>query len=106
VNAIRATCLPGDHPPAGIVELRVADDVVNVHFEGEDPVVEFGPAESPDVVIETDPTTLFSLAAREQSTKEAVVAGAVSITGKRAEAERFLSLLSFGERGSRELEHV
>lgn len=106
VNAIRATCLPGDHTPAGIVELRVADDVVNVHFDGEDPVVEFGPAETPDVVIETDPTTLFCLAAREQSTKEAVVAGAVSITGKRAEAERFLSLLSFGERGSRQLEHV
>ncbi len=106
VNAIRATCLPGDRVPAGVFELRVSDDVVNVRFDGEDPVVEFGSSDTADVVIETDPTTLFCLAAHEQSTKEAIDAGAVSITGKRAEAERFLSLLSFGERGSRELEHV
>jgi DNA-binding HxlR family transcriptional regulator len=104
VNAIRATCLPGESVPSAEVELRVADDIVNVHFEDQEAVVEPGPSETADVVIETDPTTLFCLAAREQSTKEAIEAGAVSITGKRADAERFLSLLSFGE--SRELEHV
>jgi hypothetical protein len=68
-------------------------------------VVEPGSSESADLVIETDPATLFCIASREQSIKEAIGAGAVRITGKRADAERFLSLLSFDER-LRELEHV
>jgi DNA-binding HxlR family transcriptional regulator len=105
VNAVRATCLHGERAPTAQFELRVADDVVSVRFDGLDPVVECGPSDTADVVIETDPATLFGLAAREQSTKEAIEAGAVRITGKRADAERFLSLLSFDER-SHQLEHV
>jgi DNA-binding HxlR family transcriptional regulator len=104
-NAVRATCLHGERAPTAQFELRVADDVVNVRFDGLDPVVEYGPSDTADVVIETDPATLFCLAAREQSTKEAIEAGAVRITGKRADAERFLSLLSFDER-SHQLEEV
>jgi DNA-binding HxlR family transcriptional regulator len=105
VNAVRATCLGGERVPNAEIELRVAEDVVHVHFEGPDPVVEPGSSESADLVIETDPATLFCIASREQSIKEAIGAGAVRITGKRADAERFLSLLSFDER-LRELEHV
>jgi DNA-binding HxlR family transcriptional regulator len=106
VNAVRATCLAGERVPNADFELRVADDVVHVRFEGQEPVVEPGSSGTADVVIETDPATLFCLAAREQSTKEAIEAGAVQITGKRADAERFLSLLSFEKPASRDLEHV
>jgi DNA-binding HxlR family transcriptional regulator len=105
VNAVRATCAGGERVPSGEVELRVADDVVRVRFDGHEPIVEAGSSGSADIVIETDPTTLFCVASREQSTKEAIDAGAVRITGKRAEAERFLSLLSFDGR-SHELQHV
>lgn len=105
VNAIRATCVAGEGVPSGEIELRVADDVVRVRFDGHQPVVEAGSSDSPDLVIETDPTTLFCVAAREQSARDAIEAGALRITGKRADAERFLSLLSFDEQ-SRELQHV
>jgi DNA-binding HxlR family transcriptional regulator len=105
VNAVRATCLGGERVPSAEIELRVAEDVVHVRFEGSDPVVEPGSSETADLVIETDPATLFCMASREQSIKEAIGTGAVRITGKRADAERFLSLFSFDER-SRELEHV
>lgn len=105
VNAVRATCVGAERVPSGEVELRVADDVVRIRFDGEEPVVEAGSADSPDVVIETDPTTLFCLAGHEQSAKEAIEAGAVQIAGRRADAERFLSLLSFDRRSS-ELQHV
>jgi DNA-binding HxlR family transcriptional regulator len=105
VNAVRATCLGGERVPSGEIELRVAEDVVHVRFEGREPVVELGSSDTADLVIETDPATLFCMASREQSIKEAIGAGAVRITGKRADAEHFLSLFSFDER-SRELEHV
>lgn len=106
VNAIRATCKPwdGDHAPTFEVH-GGADEVVTVHFESGEPVVEPGSAGA-DIVIETDPATLFCVASREQSAREAIGAGAIRVTGKRADAEKFLSLFSFDERASRELEHV
>jgi DNA-binding HxlR family transcriptional regulator len=105
-NAVRATCLAGEHVPTAAFELRVADEVVNVRFDDHEPVVEAGPSADPDVVvIETDPATLFCVAARQQSTREAIDAGAVRITGKRADAEQFLSFFTFDE-PSRQLEHV
>jgi hypothetical protein len=92
--------------PTAAFELRVADEVVNVRFDDHEPVVEAGPSADPDViVIETDPATLFCVAARQQSTREAIDAGAVRITGKRADAEQFLSFFTFDE-PSRQLEHV
>ena len=107
LNAVRATCHAGERVPPASYELHVADDVVTVRFEGDEPVVEWGPSDGADVAIETDPATLFCIASREQSAKEAIDAGAVRITGKRAEAERFLSLFSFDERKpSGELQHV
>ena len=45
----------------------VAEDIVHVRFEGPDPVVESGSSDAADLVIETDPTTLFCMASREQS---------------------------------------
>ena len=107
LNAIRATCKGWDGDPALTFELRGgADEVVTVRFENGEPVVEPG-SSGADVVIETDPATLFCMASREQSVKEAIGAGAVRITGKRSDAERFLSLFSFDERKhSADLEHV
>lgn len=106
VNAIRATCKDWDGDPAPTFEVRGgADEVVTVHFESGEPIVEPGSLGA-DVVIETDPATLFCVASREQSAREAIGAGAIRVTGKRSDAERFLSLFSFEEPKSRELEHV
>jgi DNA-binding HxlR family transcriptional regulator len=105
LNAVRATCQGWDGDPAATFELRAGDDeIVTVRFEGGEPVVELG-SSGADVVIETDPATLFCVASRDQSIKEAIGAGAVRITGKRSDAERFLSLFSFEDR-SHQLEHV
>jgi DNA-binding HxlR family transcriptional regulator len=105
LNAVRATCKGWDGDPSATFELRAGEDeVVTVRFEDGEPLVEAG-SSGADIVIETDPATLFCVASRDQSIKEAIGAGAVHITGKRADAERFLSLFSF-EEPSRELEHV
>jgi DNA-binding HxlR family transcriptional regulator len=107
VNAVRATCTTVDERIADTVfELRVGEEVANVRFDGGVPHVEAGPSDDTDVVIETDPTTLFCIASRDQSIKETIDAGAVQITGRRADAERFLSLFSFFDVRSGELEHV
>ena len=105
LNAVRATCKGWDGDPSATFELRAGEDeVVTVRFEDGEPVVEAG-SSGADIVIEADPATLFCVASRDQSIKEAIGAGALHITGKRADAERFLSLFSFDE-PSRELEHV
>ena len=106
LNAVRATCKGWDGDPLTTFELRAGEDeVVTVHFVDGEPVVEEG-SSGAGVVIETDPATLFCVASREQSIKEAIGAGVVRVTGRRADAEKFLSLFSFEDRGSRELEHV
>ena len=56
-----------------------ADEVVTVRFENGEPVVEPG-SSGADVVIETDPATLFCVASREQSAREAIGAGAIRVT--------------------------
>jgi DNA-binding HxlR family transcriptional regulator len=106
VNAIRATCRDCGRVPDTEFELRVAGEVVTVSFDDHEPLVTAGASGSANVVIETDPTTLFCIASREQSAKEAIDEGAVQITGKRAAAERFLSSLTLEERDSRQVEHV
>jgi len=99
VNAVRATFDRGRAEQfSAVVELRVDDEVAHVRFDDDMPLVEPGAADDPGLVIETDPATLFCVAAREQSAKEALKIGAVRVTGKRADAERFLSLLSFDDR--------
>jgi DNA-binding HxlR family transcriptional regulator len=108
-NAIQATFKGWDGDPDAAFELHGgADEVVTVRFESGEAIVEQGSAGA-DTVIETDPATLFCMASRSQSIREAIGAGAVRVTGNRAQAERFLSLFSFEEReprDSRELEHV
>jgi DNA-binding HxlR family transcriptional regulator len=107
VNAVRATCTTGCLPDK-VFELRVDDDVVTARFEDNELVVEPGSSGAADNVIETDAATLFSLAAGQLSTRDAVKAKVLDITGDRRDAERFLSFFSFDEprSRSRELEHV
>ena len=105
LNAVRATCVVGDWHPATVFELRIDEEVATVRFDDDELIVTGGASEDADVVIETDPTTLFCIASRDVSIKESLDAGALKIDGKRSEAERFLSSLSFETR-SGELEHV
>jgi DNA-binding HxlR family transcriptional regulator len=107
VNAVRATCTSGCMPDK-VFELRVEDDVVTARFEDDELVVEPGSSGDADTVIETDPATLFSIAAGQLSTRDAVREKVLTVTGHRKDAERFLSFFSFDEprARSRELEHV
>jgi DNA-binding HxlR family transcriptional regulator len=104
-NAVRATCVMDEPIPTSVFELRVDGEVATVRFEDGRPLVESGSSDEADIVIETDPTTLFCIASRELSIKESIEAKTLKIQGKRADAERFLSAFSFESR-SRELEHV
>jgi DNA-binding HxlR family transcriptional regulator len=108
LNAVQATCTAGCLPDK-VFELRVEDDAVTARFESDELVVESGSSADPDTVIETDPVTLFSIAAGQLSTNEAIRTKALKVKGDRRDAERFLSFFSFDEprsRPSRQLEHV
>jgi DNA-binding HxlR family transcriptional regulator len=107
VNAVRATCTHGCLPDK-VFELRVDDDVVTARFEGDELVVESGSSGEADTVIETDPATLFSIAAGQVSTGDAIKAKMLVVTGDPKAAERFLSFFSFEEPRPRlrQLEHV
>jgi DNA-binding HxlR family transcriptional regulator len=106
VNAVRATCTRGCLPDR-VFELRVDGDVATARFAGDELLVEPGSSEDADTVIDTDPATLFSIAAGQVSIKDAVRGKLVTVTGDRPAAERFLSFFSFDERTpSRQLEHV
>jgi DNA-binding HxlR family transcriptional regulator len=106
VNAVRATCKGCTTDK--VYELRVDDESVTARFEDEELVVERGSSEDADTVIETDPATLFCVASGEVAIREALGSKAVKVTGSRGDAEHFLSLFSFDDRGnqSRLVEHV
>jgi DNA-binding HxlR family transcriptional regulator len=104
VNAVRATCTRGCVPDK-VFELRVEEDTVTARFEGDELIVEPGSSPDADIVIDTDPATLFCLASGQVSTDEAIKTKTVKVTGDRTDAERFLSTFSFDE-PSHQLEHV
>jgi DNA-binding HxlR family transcriptional regulator len=104
VNAVRATCTRGCVPDK-VFELRVEEDTVTARFEGDDLIVEPGSSPDADIVIDTDPATLFCIASGQVSTDEALKTKTVKVTGDRTDAERFLSTFSFDE-PSHQLEHV
>jgi ubiquinone biosynthesis protein UbiJ len=79
----------------------VDDDVVTARFQDDELVVESGSSGYADTIIETDPATLFGIAARQLSTDEAIKAGELEVTGSRKDAARFLSFFSFDEPRSR-----
>jgi DNA-binding HxlR family transcriptional regulator len=106
VNAVRASCKSCTTDK--VYELRVDEEAVTARFVDEELVVERGSASDADTVIETDPATLFCIASGEVPIREALGSKAVKVTGSRTDAERFLSLFSFDDRGSqsRLVEHV
>ena len=107
VNAVRATCTGGCVPDR-VYELHVDDEAVTARFEDDELVVALGAADDADTVIETDPATLFCIASGEVPIRDAISSKAVRVSGSNADAERFLSLFSFDDRGSqsRLVEHV
>jgi DNA-binding HxlR family transcriptional regulator len=106
VNAVRATCTGGCVPDK-VFELRVDGETVSARFEDDRLVVDQASADDADVVIETDPSTLFCIAAGQMSAADAIKTKALKVTGSRKDAERFFALFSFDEpRASRPVEHV
>jgi DNA-binding HxlR family transcriptional regulator len=106
VNAVRSTCTAGGIPEK-VFELRVDGDSVTARPEDGALIVESGPSPEAEVVVETDPATLFCIASGQVSTGEAIKARKVKVTGSREDAERFLATFSFDEpRLSHQLEHV
>lgn len=105
VNAVRATCTGGCVPDT-VFALRVDDEAVTARFEDDELVVEAGMADDADVVVETDPSTLFCIASGQTPIADAIKEQAVKITGNRKDAERFLALFSFDEPKSRAVQHV
>jgi DNA-binding HxlR family transcriptional regulator len=105
VNAVRATCTGGSVPDT-VFALRTDDEAVTARFEDEQLVVEPGLSDDADVVIETDPSTLFCIAGGETRVADAIKAKDLKVTGSRRDAERFLSFFSFDEPRSRQVEHV
>jgi DNA-binding HxlR family transcriptional regulator len=106
VNAVRATCR--GCVTDKVYELRADGESVTARFEDDELVVENGSSADADTVIETDPATLFCIASGQVAIREALTSKAVKVSGNREEAERFLSLFSFDDRGSqsRLVEHV
>ena len=102
LNAVRATCTVGCLPDK-VFELRVDDDVVTARFVEDELVVESGSSGYADTIIETDPPTLFGIAARQLSMDDAVKAGELEVTGNKKDAARFMSFFSFDEPRSRRL---
>jgi DNA-binding HxlR family transcriptional regulator len=105
VNAVRATCTGGCVPDT-VFALRVDDEAVTARFDDDELVVEAGMADDADVVVETDPSTLFCIASGQTPIADAIKEQAVKITGNRKDAERFLALFSFDEPKSRAVQHV
>lgn len=107
VNAVRATCTGGCVPDK-VFEIRVDDHAVTARFDDGELLVEEASSPEADVVIETDPASLFRIASGEVPIRKALESKAVKVSGSRADAERFLSLFSFDDRGSqsRLVEHV
>jgi DNA-binding HxlR family transcriptional regulator len=105
VNAVRATCTGGCVPDT-VFALRVDDEAVTARFKDDELIVEAGMADDADVVVETDPSTLFCIASGQTPIADAIKEQAVKITGNRKDAERFLALFSFDEPKSRAVQHV
>jgi DNA-binding HxlR family transcriptional regulator len=96
LNAVRATCTGGCLPDT-VVALQVAGESATARFDDDELLVEPGTAGDADVLIETDPSTLFCIASGETTTADAIKAKAVKVTGSRKDAEAFLSFFSFDE---------
>lgn len=99
VNAMRATFDPA--AARGVrakYELRVGGEVTNVRVDRGTLEAAPGPAEDPDVVIETDPGTLFELVSHCLVPAEAIAAGRAQVDGDPHGLEHFVSMFHFEPR--------
>ncbi|WP_433872624.1 winged helix-turn-helix transcriptional regulator [Saccharopolyspora sp. CA-218241] len=65
-----------------VYEFRVGDQVFAVHVEGGSVSFSRGPADSPDLVVTSDPDTFVRIGARMLAPFDAVVAGDIKIEGE------------------------
>lgn len=101
LNAVKGTFRP--EAAAGVVatyELRLGDEVTTMRVDDGAVAATKGPADAPDLVLETDAGTMFELLDRTLSAAEARAEGRVSIEGEPEELERLVSMLSFEPRRS------
>lgn len=99
LNAVKGTFRP--EAAAGVVatyELRVGDEVTTMRVDDGTVSAARGPADEPDLVLETDPATIFELLDRRVTAADALAEGRVSIEGEPGELERLVSMLSFEPR--------
>jgi DNA-binding HxlR family transcriptional regulator/putative sterol carrier protein len=96
LNAIKATFRPD--LAAGVdatYELRLGDDVTTMRVEDGTFAVALRPAETPDLVVEADPTTFFELVSRSLTVADALASGRMRIEGDFDELEQLVGMLSF-----------
>jgi DNA-binding HxlR family transcriptional regulator len=79
-------------------ELRVGGETVAMRVERGRLVAAAGEADSPALVVETDPVTLFELVARELDPTDAIAAERVRLEGDPDEFARLVSLLTIAPR--------
>jgi DNA-binding HxlR family transcriptional regulator/putative sterol carrier protein len=100
IPAIQAAARP-DSGPADIddtYEFRVGDETIAVVAKGGTIEVRPGAAESPDLVLHTDPETFARLGLGRMTPTEAVEAGSLSIEGDPGAAERCAAIFDLGDR--------
>ena len=98
LNAVRCTCRPEATRGLDVVyELRLGEDeVTTVRVNDGEIEPRPGPAGADvDLVLETDPPTMFELIARTVTPREAVESGRARIEGELGELERLIGLFSF-----------
>jgi len=102
VNAARATFDPD--AARGVdetYEVRAAGEVASIRVANERVEAAPGAAWDPDVVIETDPPTLFALVARELEPAAALAAGSARVVEGDPDAlARYVSLFSLASRAA------
>ncbi len=97
-NAVRATFDPGAaRDVEATYEVRVGDETARFRV-ADGSLSRAGPAEPADVVVETDPPTLFRLVARELELEDALADGSLRAEGDAAAVEAFASLFSLASR--------
>ncbi|WP_305788066.1 winged helix-turn-helix transcriptional regulator [Symbioplanes lichenis] len=96
--AIEAMLAGGPGPEADeTYQFDVGGEVFHVAAAAGRAVVRPGPAAAPDVVATTDPRTFFDLGLGRLDPIEALVSGAVRVTGRPAAVPRCLRLIGFAD---------
>ena len=92
------------HPPAAdgvdaTIGLYLAEAHFRVGIADGNLAIDRGDAESPDLILDTDQTTLLSLASPDGSVDDALASGQLRLTGDKAVAERFRDFFPVPESG-------